>query len=90
MTGTRAQLVGDRIRAARSRKGISQVALAQTLGAYFGVDGETMRRSLGNWERGKHEPRGKYLDAIAEITGQPLEFFRPEPGQDRASVDAAA
>lgn len=86
MTNTRAQQVGERIRAARSRKGMSQVGLSQLLGAKFGNNPETLRRSIVNWETGKHEPRGHYLEAIAEATDQPLDFFRPEPRRDVAPV----
>lgn len=81
---TRATAVGERIRAARKRKGMSQVALSQILGERFERPAETMRRSLVNWEGGKHEPRGRYLDAIAEATEQPLDFFRSTPRRDGA------
>lgn len=85
MTTTRAQDVGDRIRAARKRKGLSQVGLSLILGEKFDRPAETMRRSIVNWEGGKHEPRGHFLDAIAEATGQPIEFFfRSAPREDGA------
>lgn len=74
-TKQRAKAVGERIIAARKRKGMSQVELATRLAERYGTDPETMRRSLGNNERGSYAPRLHRLQAIAEATGQPLEFF---------------
>ena len=74
-TKERAKAVGEKIVAARNRKGMSQVALATKLAERYGTDPETMRRSLGNNERGSYAPRLHRLQAIAEATGQPLEFF---------------
>lgn len=74
----RARQVGERIVAARKRAGMSQVQLAEKLAARYGSDTETMRRSLGNNERGTYAPRLHRLEAIAEATGQPLEFFAVE------------
>lgn len=81
-TKERAKAVGERIIAARKRRGMSQVDLATRLAEMYGwpekpdsADPETMRRSLGNNERGSYAPRLHRLQAIAEATGQPLEFF---------------
>lgn len=85
----RAKLVGHRIVAARGRKGMSQVVLATRLAERYGwpddpeaPDPETVRRSLGNNERGTYEPRLHRLQAIAEITEQPLAFFAVDGGGD--------
>lgn len=74
-TKERAKIVGQRIVTARKRKGMSQVALAKRLAARFEKDPETMRRSLVNNETGRYAPRLHTLQAIAEETEQPLEFF---------------
>lgn len=71
----RARAIGERIVSARKRKGMSQVKLAEALAERAGVAPETARRSLVNNETGKFAPRVKTLQAIAEITEQPLEFF---------------
>jgi len=74
-TKQRAAMVGERIVSARKRKGMSQVDLAVALAARYGKESETVRRSLVNNETGKYAPRLHMLQAIAEATGQPLEFF---------------
>ena len=79
-TKERAQAVGERIVAARKRKGMSQVALSRVLAARYGRDPESVRRTLVNNETGKYSPRLHFLEAIAEATEQPLEFFAVEEG----------
>lgn len=90
---TRAEEIGERIKAARKRQGMSQVQLSEAMAAKSGMEPETVRRSLVNNETGKHAPRLQTLEVIAEITGQPLEFFvgapEVEPESDRFQ-DAAA
>lgn len=92
---TDAVQIGQRIVAARRRKGMSQVDLAAALAERFGSGGrnavETARRALVNNETGKNAPRLGRLEAIAEITEQPLAFFVssegdtiPEPFRDAA------
>ncbi len=81
-TKERAKAVGERIIAARKRMGMSQVALATKLAERYDTDPETMRRSLGNNERGEYAPRLHRLQAIAEATSQPLEFFAVEEDGD--------
>lgn len=86
----RARIVGERIVAARKRKGISQVELAARLAARYEKEPETVRRSLVNNETGKYAPRLHTLQAIAEETEQPLEFFTAaEDGGDLPFPDAA-
>ena len=81
-TKERAQIVGKRIVAARKRKGMSQVDLARVLAERYDREPESMRRTLVNNETGKYSPRLHLLQAIAEATGQPLEFFAVEEGGD--------
>lgn len=81
----RARLVGLRIVAARKGKGMSQVDLSKVLALRYGTDPESERRTLGNNERGSYEPRLHRLEAIAEATGQPLEFFAVEEGNGDGS-----
>jgi transcriptional regulator with XRE-family HTH domain len=89
-TKERAKAVGDKIIAARKRKGMSQVDLAKRLAERYGTDPESERRSLGNNERGSYAPRLHRLQAIAEATEQPLEFFAvEEDGDGRPFRDAA-
>lgn len=71
----RAKVVGERIVAARKRKGMSQVQLATVLAARYDKEPETIRRSLVNNETGKYAPRLHMLQAIAEATDQSLDFF---------------
>lgn len=54
---------------------MSQVQLARRLAERYGTEPERERRTLVNNETGKNEPRLHRLQAIAEITQQPLEFF---------------
>jgi transcriptional regulator with XRE-family HTH domain len=77
-TKERAQAVGERIVAARKRKGMSQVDLAKSLAERYGRDSESVRRTLVNNETGRYSPRLHFLEAIAEATDQPLEFFAVE------------
>lgn len=79
-TKERAQAVGKRIVAARKRRGMSQGQLARILAERYGREPESVRRTLWNNETGKNTPRLHFLEAIAEATGQPLEFFAVEEG----------
>jgi transcriptional regulator with XRE-family HTH domain len=89
-TKERAKIVGDRIVSARKRKGMSQVDLAAKLAERYGREPESIRRSLVNNETGKYTPRLHMLQAIAEATEQPLEFFTAEEdGGDEPFRDAA-
>lgn len=74
--------------AARKRKGMSQVDLAKRLAERYGRDSESVRRTLVNNETGKYSPRLHFLEAIAEATEQPLEFFAIEGGGDADGQDA--
>ena len=89
----RNQRLGLRIKAARKRQGMSQRKLAELIGERAGIEPETARRSLVNHETGKYAPRLRTLEVIAELTGQPLEFFvgapEVEPEPDRFQPEAA-
>ena len=78
----RAKEIGRQIKAARKRQGMSQKQLSEAMAARSGMEPETVRRSLVNNETGKYAPRLRTLEAIAHITGQPLEFFVGAPEVD--------
>lgn len=59
--------LGERIRWARKRAGLSQVRFAEMLG--------TSQRHVVRWEYGEHAPGDIYRQRIAEATGQPAELF---------------
>lgn len=59
--------IGDRIKRARWDAGLSQQKLADKAG--------TTRHNIMRWESGKNEPRLRFIRAIAEATGKPVEFF---------------
>lgn len=73
----RARQIGLKIVSARKRIGMSQEALAEALAARSGIeiDPKSIRRSLVNNETGRYAPRLRTLQAIAEITSQPLDYF---------------
>jgi transcriptional regulator with XRE-family HTH domain len=87
-TKERARLIGERIVAARGSKGMSQVDLAKALAAKYDRDPESVRRSLVNNETGKYAPRLHTLQAIADATGQPLEFFAVEGDSEKRPSSA--
>lgn len=57
----------DRLRKAREHAGLTQGALAEILGVAAGT--------IQRWEKGALNPRPKALEALAEATGVPLEWF---------------
>lgn len=59
--------VGERIRSARKRAGLSHDRLGEMVG--------TSRQHLIRLEKGIHQPRDGMLARIAEATGQPVSFF---------------
>ena len=91
-TRERAERIGNRIRAARGRQGMSQRHLAERIAEVAGIEPETARRSLINNETGKFAPRLRTLEVIAQITEQPLEFFvgAPEVTPPESFPDEAA
>lgn len=94
---SRAEVIGAKIVSARKRRGLSQAQLSDILAERLNRSPETIRRSLTNWERGRNEPRGYALEALAEATGQPLDFFtdnarreRQESGDDDSEAASMA
>lgn len=81
-TKQRAEVIGNKIRSARKRRGISQVGLAQLLAERYGTEAERERRTLVNNETGKYAPRLHRLQAIAEALETPLDYFAVEEGGD--------
>lgn len=63
----------DRIRKAREHAGLKQEELAAQL--------SVTRHTLGRWEKGDNEPPAKKLEALAEATGVPLEWFYAQDGE---------
>lgn len=69
--------LGERIRKAREDLGLSQLRFATALG----ID----RKTVGNWEAGRNQPRYGDLMLISSVTDVSLEWlagelFRPEFG----------
>jgi transcriptional regulator with XRE-family HTH domain len=62
-----ARKIGSRIRAARTRAGLSQTALAKQIGA--------TQSQLSRWEIGHIQPPNTRLDAISAATGAPVAFL---------------
>lgn len=69
--------VGQRIRWARERKGISQEKLAAMIG--------TSRRHMIRVEKGQHMPGRKLVARIAEATEQPEKFFEADDEESSLS-----
>jgi transcriptional regulator with XRE-family HTH domain len=59
-----ADKLGDRIRAARERKGMTQAQLGEAVGA--------ARETVGNWELGTTSPRNK-MGKLQEVLGEDLD-----------------
>jgi transcriptional regulator with XRE-family HTH domain len=62
---TRPKLNVERLRAARGKRAITEIAAATS------VTEQTVR----NWEAGRSEPDASQLAAIAQLTGKPFEYF---------------
>lgn len=74
--------VGKKIRDARISAGLSHDRLAMQTG--------TSRQHLIKLEKGQHLARPELLDRISAATGKSIDWFRPEPGQDRATSASEA
>ena len=59
--------VGERLRTARERSGLTQEALAEQL--------HVTRQTISNWEGGKSLPDIEYLKALAEALNIPIEHL---------------
>ena len=71
--------VGEKIRWARTRAGLSLDRLGEAVG--------TSRQHLIRLESGKHVPRADLLERIAEATGQEPAFFGESAEDQRLSRD---
>lgn len=73
MTGQRDPgiFAGDRVRAARLLRGVSQTSLAKSLGLTQGA--------ISQIESGRMSPSSEQIDAIADVTNLPISFFDAVP-----------
>lgn len=80
--------IGERIKAARlempyeNGRWISQATFADKLGVHW--------VTVSNWERGKSPPTVRNIQAIATVTGKPLDFFLAEEAGEPSPFPAAA
>lgn len=70
--------IGDRVRQARKKRGLSQDALARAL--------EVSKNTIFRWEAGEVTPRGTNLDRLAQVLGVTSDWLMR--GQERASGEA--
>lgn len=68
----------DRIRKAREHAGLKQEELAALL--------SVTRHTLGRWEKGDNEPPTKKIEALAEVTGVPVEWFYADSANEESPV----
>lgn len=64
---TNTQLFAERLIGARNRKALTQQELADSVGASL--------RSVQNWEKGLHPPRGKHLRKLSAVLGVPTDYL---------------
>lgn len=62
--------MNDRLRDARRRAGLSQVALAELIGASL--------RSVREWEAGRQEPSRRHKAQLADALGVAVDDLFPE------------
>jgi transcriptional regulator with XRE-family HTH domain len=67
--------LGDRIRDARERAGMTQDELAQALRRADERLARTSEKYVSLWENGAPRITFYIVDAIAQVTAQPLDFF---------------
>lgn len=65
--------IGERIKAARTAKGMTQIELAHAIG----LTGDQAGACVCRWESGIQEPRWANLIAIARVLGTRMSFFIP-------------
>ena len=73
-------MAGERIRAARTRLGLSQAELAERMGERQSVVSEI--------ERGRREIYLRHIQAASEVLGMPEAWFVARPEQIRQAIDA--
>lgn len=64
-------IIGQRLREARLRAGLSQKAL----GIQAGIDEFTASPRVNQYERGKHTPEFQTVERFAEVLGVPTPYF---------------
>lgn len=69
---------GVKIRRARLGAGLSQAELARAI--------STDQGNIGRWENDRNAPRADALAAIAEATGQAMEFFYSGDAEKEAAL----
>lgn len=70
-----ARIDGARIRQARLKARMTQLQLAREI--------NTSERNIARWENGPNQPRVSSVAAIADATGQSIDFFlRPDGSED--------
>lgn len=85
-----AVLVGQRIIAARERKGMIQAELVRRLAERMPyTDEDAILRRLINAEKGHHMPRASFLRAIGDVTDEPLDYFFRDGAEDGAAAAEA-
>lgn len=64
-------IIGQRLREARLRAGLSQKAL----GIQAGIDEFTASPRVNQYERGRHTPEFQTVERFAEVLGVPAAYF---------------
>ena len=93
-TQERNKLVGARIREARGQAAgtkrdgsMSQKDLAKRLAEMRDSNVDSELRSVLGYEAGDYSPRLARLQAIAEATGKPLDYFAVDGGGDADGIE---
>lgn len=73
------KVVGERIRQARLKAGMTQVQLARAI--------NTSERNVVRWESGRNAPRVEHLVAIAKATDHDTSFFLEDDESDDEEAD---
>lgn len=85
MAAEHTALIGDRIRAAREKAGLSQRELADQ------IPGKADGGQVSKWERGEHRPSDDTLKAIAQALGRDIAWFHSrEPDKSHTPDPFAA
>lgn len=79
------RLLGQRLKNAREKIGISQENLAMDLRLRFGREAPVVK-SISNWERGKTTPKIHHLIMLSEALDEPCHEFVRGLRSDRKST----
>lgn len=69
--------IPERLRAARAEAGLS----LEALGVAVGIEEETAKVRIHQYEHGKHLPPYSMLERLAEVLGKPVSWFICDEGQ---------